>query len=187
MKAKNIMFKIIYGIFLSIFGSSVSAQELVTPPVDFYSLSFKTIDGEVFKFSQLKGKKVLIVNTASKCGYTPQFKELEQLNKEYAGKLVIIGFPSNEFGAQDPGSNQEILDFCQTNYGVTFLMMEKSDVKGPDKNRVYSWLTTKNKNGWNTTEPSWNFGKYLIDEKGRLVSFFPSKVKPMSKEITSLL
>ncbi len=177
--------KTIVGVFASIFASPSFAQSPVTPPVDFYSLSFKTISGESFKFDKLKGKKVLIVNTASKCGYTPQFKELEELSMNFSDKLVIIGFPSNDFGAQDPGTNQEILEFCESNYGVTFLMMEKSSVKGDGKNRVHQWLSEKSKNGWNATEPSWNFGKYLIDEKGRLVAFYPSKVKPMSEEIVS--
>ena len=99
----------------------------------------------------------------------------------------MIGFPSNDFGAQDPGSNSDIKQFCELNYGVTFLMMEKSSVKGKEKNDVYKWLSEKDKNGWNTSEPGWNFCKYLIDEKGRLTAFFPSKVKPMSTEITSKL
>lgn len=165
-------------------GSFIYGQTPVTPPVDFYSLSFKTITGEEFKFDQLKGKKVLIVNTASKCGYTPQFEQLEELHKTYGDKLVILGFPSNDFGAQDPGSNEDIKSFCEENYGVTFKMMDKSSVKGADKNKVYQWLSNPAKNGWNKTEPSWNFGKYIIDEKGRLVAFFPSKVKPTDKEIT---
>lgn len=171
----------------TLFTVTLSAQEPVTPPVDFYSLSFKTIDGEIFNFNQLKGKSVLIVNTASKCGYTPQFKELEQLHQEYGSTLVILGFPSNNFGAQDPGSNEEILSFCEENYGVTFQMMEKSSVKGNKINQVYQWLTDKSKNGWNSKRPSWNFGKYLIDKNGRLISFFPSKVKPTDKEITEKL
>ncbi len=167
--------------------ATLAGQNVVTPPIDFYSLSFKTITGDSFKFDKLKGKKVLIVNTASKCGYTPQFKDLEELSSQYKDNLVVIGFPSNDFGAQDPGSNQDIKEFCESNYGVTFMMMEKSSVKGAEKNRVYQWLSDKSKNGWNSTEPSWNFGKYLIDEKGRLIGFFPSKVKPMDNEIISKL
>lgn len=181
------IFKLISGAFSALFAVSVNAQTPVTPPVDFYSLSFKTISGEIFKFDQLKGKKVLIVNTASKCGFTPQFKELEELNQEYGSTLVILGFPSNDFGAQDPGSNEEISSFCEKNYGVTFQMMDKSSVKGPNKSKIHQWLSDKSKNGWNTQEPSWNFGKYLIDEKGRLVAYYPSKVKPTDKEITEKL
>ena len=110
-------------------GSYIYGQTPVTPPADFYSLSFKTITGEEFKFDQLKGKKVLIVNTASKCGYTPQFEQLEELHKTYGDKLVILGFPSNDFGAQDPGSNEDIKSFCEENYGVTFKMMDMSKVQ----------------------------------------------------------
>ena len=109
------------------------------------------------------------------------------MSKQYKDKLVVIGFPSNDFGAQDPGSNSEIKEFCELNYGVTFMMMDKSSVKGANKNPVHQWLTDKSKNGWNTIEPSWNFGKYFIDEKGRLIAFYPSKVKPMDQEILNNL
>jgi glutathione peroxidase len=179
--------KTIFSAITALFATSSVAQNPVTPPSDFYSLTFKTITGEAYKFDQLKGKKVLIVNTASKCGYTPQFEDLEQMSQQYKGKLVILGFPSNDFGAQDPGSNEQIKEFCEMNYGVSFTMMEKSSVKGAAKNNIYKWLSDKAKNGWNSTEPSWNFGKYLIDEKGRLVGFYPSKVKPMDPEITANL
>lgn len=175
-------------LFSLLSGKGISAQEQpVTPPADFYLLSFKTITGEIYKFDQLKGKKVLLVNTASKCGFTPQFKDLEELNQQYGKNLIIIGFPSNDFLEQDPGTNAEIKEFCELNYGVTFQMMEKSSVKGKDKNPVYQWLTDKSKNGWNDKAPAWNFAKYLIDEKGRLIGFWPSKVKPMDKEIISKL
>lgn len=179
--------RLIFGALFLLFAFRSVAQQPVTPPADFYALSFKTITGETFKFEQLKGKKVLIVNTASKCGYTPQFEALEQLNRTYSGKLVILGFPSNDFGAQEPGSNEQIVEFCEQNYGVTFLMMDKSAVKGESKNRVYSWLSEKSKNGWNSTEPSWNFGKYLIDENGRLIAFYPSRVKPDDPKIIERL
>jgi len=171
-----------------IFGKGVSAQDSpVTPPVNFYELSFKTITGETFNFDKLIGKKVLIVNTASKCGFTPQFKDLEELNKQYGKDLIIIGFPSNDFLGQDPGTNAEIKEFCELNYGVTFQMMDKSSVKGKNKNAVYQWLSDKNKNGWNENSPSWNFAKYLIDEQGRLIGFWPSKIKPMDSDIISKL
>ncbi|MDD2491370.1 MAG: glutathione peroxidase [Bacteroidales bacterium] len=158
-----------------------------SPAADFYKLSFMSISGEKIDFSSLKGKKVLIVNTASKCGYTPQFSELEELNKKYGNKLIILGFPSNDFMNQDPGSNEEILSFCKENYGVTFTMMEKSSVKGKDRNPVYLWLTEKSLNGWNETQPGWNFNKYLIDESGNLIAHFSSKVKPLSEDIISKL
>ncbi|MDD3521380.1 MAG: glutathione peroxidase [Bacteroidales bacterium] len=160
----------------------------ITEPVeDFYSLSFTTIRGEAFSFEQLRGKKVLLVNTASKCGFTPQFKELEALHKEYSPNLVILGFPSNDFMKQDPGTNEEILEFCQINYGVTFQMMEKSSVRGKNQNQVFRWLSDKSKNGWNTSAPGWNFSKYLVDEQGRLIGFWPSKVKPNDPQILEKL
>ncbi len=150
----------------------------------FYQLSFTSLDGKKVDFSTFKGKKVLIVNTASKCGFTPQYADLQKLSDQYKDKLVVVGFPSNDFGKQEPGTNEEIANFCQVNYGVTFLMMEKSDVKGKDKNVVYQWLTNKDKNGWNTEEPSWNFCKYLVDENGNLQKFYSSRVTPMSEDIT---
>lgn len=174
-------------LFLVVSAGASGQNKKVAPKEDFHKLSFKTITGEKFDFSTLKGKKVLIVNTASKCGYTPQFKELEELNVKYGNNLVILGFPSNDFMNQDPGSNDEILAFCEENYGVTFTMMDKSSVKGDKKNNVFKWLTDKSKNGWNEKEPSWNFNKYLIDENGILIEHFASKVKPLSEEITSKL
>ena len=179
-------------IMISIFSvfsskSLIAQNDNVVPPDDFYKLEFRTINGESFKFDQLKGKKVLIVNTASKCGFTPQFKELQELNQMYGDNLVILGFPSNDFMGQDPGSNQDIKNFCEVNYGVTFQMMEKSSVKGKNKNSIFRWLSEKEKNGWNDKAPGWNFSKYLIDEQGRLIGFWPSKVKPTDKEITSKL
>lgn len=178
---------IITMLFSAITASSFSQDKIVEAPEDFYKLSFNTIDGDKYNFEKLKGKFVLIVNTASKCGYTPQFEDLEKLYKKYKDKLVVLGFPSNDFLWQDPGSNKEIKEFCQLNYGVTFQMMEKASVKGAKKSSVFKWLTTKESNGWNEKEPSWNFCKYLIDTNGNLVGFFPSKVKPGSSEILKYL
>jgi len=150
-----------------------------------YSFQVKTIDGKVFDLSTLKGKKVLIVNTASKCGFTPQYKELEELNKMYGNspRFVIIGFPANNFKNQEPGTNEEIKAFCEKNYGVTFQMMEKISVKGADIHPLYKWLTTKKENGVMDAEVQWNFQKFLIDEKGNLVEMIPSKESPMSEKI----
>ncbi len=134
--------------------------------------------GQEIQFKDLRGKKVLLVNVASKCGYTPQYPELEKLYKENESRLMIIGFPSNEFGKQEPGSNKEIQNFCEINYGVTFPISEKAEVKSKNKCELYEWLTNPNKNGWNAKEPTWNFCKYLIDEKGFLVGYFPSHVIP---------
>lgn len=150
----------------------------------FYELKSKTIDGKDFSFSELKGKKVMIVNTASKCGYTPQYEDLEKLYKEYKDKnLVIIGFPANNFGRQEPGSNEEIKEFCSKNYGVTFQMMQKIDVKGDDMDPVYQWLTEQSKNGKMDSSVKWNFQKYLIDENGNIVDIAYSNEKPDSEKI----
>ncbi len=173
----------VMGIFSVLFGKIIAQNTTVVAPVPFYDLEFTGISGESVNFDTFKGKYVLIVNTASKCGFTPQFKDLEELSEQYKDKLIVIGFPSNDFGGQDPGSNKEIEEFCQLNYGVSFLMMEKSPVKGDIRNVVFQWLTDPTKNGWNTQEPTWNFCKYLIDPSGNLLAFFPSKVKPASDEI----
>jgi glutathione peroxidase len=152
----------------------------------FYDLKAKTIDGKEFSFAELKGKKVLIVNTASKCGYTPQYEDLEKLYKEYKDQnFVIIGFPANNFGRQEPGTNEDIKEFCTKNYGVSFQMMEKIDVKGDDMNAVYKWLTSKELNGKMDSSVKWNFQKYLIDEKGNLVDVVSSDEKPMGDKIVN--
>lgn len=149
----------------------------------FYGFRVKTIDGNDFDFSTLKGKKVMIVNTASKCGFTPQYKELEALFEKYRDQLVIIGFPANNFASQEPGSNEEIRKFCTDDYGVTFPMMSKVSVKGNDMSPVYKWLTSKELNGMKDSEVSWNFQKYLIDENGKLVDVLDPKVKPDSEKV----
>ena len=147
----------------------------------------KSIDGTEVDFSQFKGKKVLIVNTASECGYTPQYKELQALYETYKDKLVILGFPANNFGGQEPGTNEEIKKFCTQEYSVTFPMFEKISVAGDDMAPIYKWLTSKDQNGWNDETPKWNFNKYLLDENGNLIKYYSSKVKPMSEDIVSQL
>jgi glutathione peroxidase len=150
----------------------------------FYDLTATTIDGKTFHFSELKGKKVLIVNVASKCGFTPQYEDLEKLYKEYGGDdFIIIGFPANNFLKQEPGTDEEIKEFCTVNYGVTFQMMSKISVKGDDMHPVYKWLTEKSKNGLMDSKVSWNFQKYMIDENGKLVGFASPKEEPMSPKI----
>jgi glutathione peroxidase len=137
-----------------------------------------------FDFASLKGKKILIVNTASECGLTPQYKDLEAIYAKYKEKnFVIVGFPANNFGAQEPGSNEQIADFCQKNYGVSFPMMGKISVKGDDKHELYQFLTEKSKNGLQDSEVEWNFQKYLINEKGELVKVLSPRVLPTDKEI----
>lgn len=152
----------------------------------FYDFKVKTIDGKDFDLASLKGKKVLVVNTASKCGLTPQYEQLQEVYKKFGGeKFTIIGFPANNFMKQEPGSNNEIAEFCEKNYGVTFQMMEKISVKGDDMHPLYQWLTQKSKNGVLDSEVGWNFQKYLIDEKGNLVKMVSPKVKPDDAEIVS--
>ncbi len=154
----------------------------------FYDLKAKDISGEMIDFSQFKGKKVLIVNTASKCGFTPQYEGLQKLHEDYAGDdFVIVGFPSNDFLKQEPGTEDEIMAFCEKNYGVEFLMMSKVVVKGSDKHAVYQWLTQKAKNGVKDSKVSWNFQKYMISETGELIEVFSSKVKPQDEKIVSII
>jgi glutathione peroxidase len=149
-----------------------------------YEFKAETIDGEQLDFSKFKGKKILIVNTASKCGLTPQYEDLEKLNKKYKNNgLVIIGFPSNNFMKQEPGSNEEISNFCTKNYGVTFQMMSKISVEGDDKHEIYQFLTQKDKNGVENSKVKWNFQKYLIDENGRLVKNISPNKSPFDNDI----
>lgn len=153
-----------------------------------HDFTVTTLEGETFPLSQLKGKKVMVVNTASKCGLTPQYETLEKLYKQYGGeKFVIIGFPANNFMKQEPGTNSEIREFCTANYGVTFPMMEKISVKGDDIHPLYKWLTTKSENGVVDAEISWNFQKFLIDEEGNVVDYLKPREKPDSEKVLSWL
>lgn len=151
---------------------------------NFHSFSAETIDGETIELSKYAGKKVLVVNTASKCGYTPQYEELQSLYEKYGGEnFEIIGFPANDFLKQEPGSDEEIKSFCQKNYGVTFQMMSKITVKGKDINPIYAWLTSKEENGILDAPVKWNFQKFLIDEKGNLVTSYAPGVSPLGGDI----
>lgn len=154
----------------------------------FYDYTVEDITGNTYNLADLKGKKVLVVNTASKCGFTPQYADLEKLYQEYKDRnFIIIGFPANNFMGQEPGTNEEIKNFCMVNYGVSFPMMSKISVKGDDMAPVYKWLTTKDLNGVMDSKVGWNFQKYLIDEKGNLVDMLSSKEKPYSEKIISWL
>ncbi|UXE66560.1 MAG: glutathione peroxidase [Chryseotalea sp. WA131a] len=161
--------------FLSEKLSTVKAQSVSSSIYDF---KMKSLDGKEIDFAQYKGKNLLIVNTASKCGYTYQYEDLEKLHELYGDKVTVLGFPANNFLWQEPGGNEEIATFCQKNYGVKFQMFEKISVKGKDKSPLYKWLEAKS-----GKSPSWNFCKYVIDKTGNVVGFFPSKVKPLDKEI----
>jgi glutathione peroxidase len=155
-------------------------------PSSVYDFKLKTIDGEGFSLAKYKGKKVLIVNTASKCGFTPQYAELQKLADQYQGKVVVVGFPANNFGQQEPGNALEIKTFCQKNYGVTFPLSQKVSVKGDDIDPLFKYLTEAPNPDF-TGEIKWNFEKFLIDENGNLIHRFRSAVKPLSPELTKYL
>lgn len=148
-----------------------------------YDFKAKSLIGEKeINFSKYKGKKVVILNVASKCGYTPQYADWQAFHKKYGKKIVVLGFPANNFGGQEPGSEEDIATFCQKNYGVTFQMFDKVDVVGENQVPLYKWLSDKSLNGWNDKAPTWNFCKYVVNEKGQLTHFFASKVKPTDEE-----
>lgn len=154
------------------------------PPVSFYSLKGVLNNGDTVDFDFFSGKKVLLVNTASNCGYTNQYDDLQKLSQEYKDKLVVIGFPANDFKEQEKGSDKDIASFCKANFGVTFLLMQKSIViKSAQQNPVFQWLTDPAKNGWNNKFPSWNFSKYLVNEKGMLTDYFDPSVSPLTSEV----
>lgn len=164
-----------------------TSAEITDSTKNIYQFKVAALDGGTIDFASFKGKKILVVNTASECGYTPQYKDLEALYQRYKEKLVIVGFPANNFGGQEPGSNEEIKSFCQKNYGVSFPMAAKVSVKGDDMSPIYQWLTNKTQNHVMDAEVKWNFNKFLIDEQGRLLTKFDSRVTPLSDEITSML
>jgi len=156
-------------------------------PKSIYDFKVPALTGGTIDFSQFKGKKILIVNTASKCGHTPQYDALEKLYEKYKGKLVIVGFPANNFLFQEPGSNEKIAEFCKLNYGVTFPMAAKISVKGRSMAPIYEWLTQKEYNGYADSKVKWNFQKYLINEQGELVAVFDPSTLPDSPEVISAI
>jgi glutathione peroxidase len=159
-----------------------------SPLKSFYNLSATTNDGTLIHFDQFKGKKVLLVNTASDCGYTGQYKEFQKLYEQYQNKLIVLGFPANDFKEQEKGSDEEIAQFCKINYGVTFPLIKKSSViKGNNQNKVYQWLSNKNLNGWNDQQPTWNFAKYIVNEEGVLTNYFAPFVSPLSKDVIAAM
>ncbi len=153
----------------------------------FFQIKVNSLSGEPVSLEQYKGKKIIILNVASKCGYTPQYADWEKFYSENKETVVVLGFPCNDFLSQEPGTAEDIATFCEKNYGVTFPLFEKIHVKGDEKSPVYQWLTDPAKNGWNSQEPSWNFCKYLINENGELTHFFASKVKPDTPEFVAAL
>jgi glutathione peroxidase len=152
-----------------------------------YDFTLTDINGKPVKLSEYAGKKLLIVNTASECGYTPQYKELEELYKKHGDRVTVLGFPANNFGGQEPGTNQQIASFCEKNYGVTFPLFAKISVQGADTAPLYQFLGDKARNGFTDEKPDWNFCKYLINEQGQVVGFYKSKVKPTSEELVAAI
>ena len=189
MTYRQKILKAVYPVFmwfsrLTNSNNKMIAESKIVAPVSFYSLKDTLIDGQPFDFNNLKGKKIMLVNTASDCGYTNQYEGLQRLQEQYRDGLVVIGFPANDFSQQEKAGDVEIASFCKKNYGVSFPLMKKSIVvKTTDQNAVFQWLTDPAKNGWNKQPPTWNFCKYIVDEQGRLTHFFESSIEPLSKEV----
>ncbi|MET0243284.1 MAG: glutathione peroxidase [Flavitalea sp.] len=166
----------------------LKAQPKQTPPVSIYDQPLKLNNGTQLNLNELSGKKILFVNTASDCGYTGQYEELQRLQNKFAAKLVVIGFPANDFREQEKGSDEDIAQFCKINYGISFPLAAKTVViKSGEQNAVFNWLTHKEKNGWNDKQPSWNFSKFLVDENGSLTHYFDPSVSPLGKEVTDAI
>jgi glutathione peroxidase len=188
MTLRQNLLKLFYPVFNSITQAmgkhNKTYQSTTMAPVSFYDLTVTLNDGKIFHFSDLRNKKVLLVNTASDCGYTHQYESLQALYDHYKGSLHIIGFPSNDFGEQEKGDDTAIEQFCKINYGISFPISKKTCIiKKEGQHEVYQWLSNKNKNGWNEVAPPWNFCKYLINENGNLTHFFEPGVEPMGIEI----
>ena len=173
--------------FILFFSLMVLSQTIAAQSKSIYDYSFINIEGDNVDMKEFKGKTILIVNTASKCGFTGQYEQLQELHEQYKDQLVLIGFPCDQFGGQEPGSEEEIKGFCQKNYGVTFLMASKINVKGEEQHPLYQWLTQLDLNNVEDSKVGWNFTKYLIDNEGNYIDHFKSKVSPMSEEITKHL
>ncbi len=188
MTIRQLILKTIYPVFSNLYKSLGRNNKILhsstMAPESFYTLTATKNNGEIYSFKNLSGKKLLIVNTASDCGYTAQYEGLQQLYDKYKDRIEILAFPSNDFGEQEKADDEAIASFCKVNFGVTFPLMQKSVVKKREhQHPVYQWLTDETKNGWNYITPTWNFCKYIIDEKGNLTHFFEASTEPMSKEI----
>jgi len=162
-------------------------QKTQIKPKNMYDITINSLTGEKIDLNQFKGKKILFVNVASECGFTPQYKDLQKLHETYKDKLVVIGLPCNQFGEQESGTATQIKSFCEKNYGVDFLMTEKIEVKGENQHPLYAWLTQKEMNGVMSSSVKWNFQKYLVDEKGNFIDVFYSITEPLNPKITSLI
>jgi glutathione peroxidase len=193
MTVRQKILKAVYPVFAMLSKmAGKNAAELsnrtATPVISFYSLNDTLNDGAEFSFSSLKGRKILLVNTASDCGYTPQYADLQKLFEQYGNSVTVIGFPANDFKEQEKGTDEEIAEFCRSNFGITFPLMKKSIViKSKTQNKVYRWLSDASQNGWNNKPPSWNFSKYLVNEEGMLVNYFGPTVSPLSDEVLNAI
>lgn len=188
MTLKQRVLKILYPLIMRVSGSNKEQVRENTdhklPLFPFYSLPAEANNGSRVDFAGFRGKKILLVNTASECGYTGQYDELEKLYSRYKDRLVVLGFPANDFKEQEKGTDEEIAEFCRVNFGVSFPLFKKSRVvRGEGQNPVFQWLTDKTKNGWNDQEPVWNFCKYLVDENGTLTHFFAMNVSPLAPAV----
>jgi glutathione peroxidase len=188
MTGKQIVLKMMYPLIMKFSGGSSRGRLLRNskykePKVSFYELIAIANDNSEISFNDFKGKKVILVNTASNCGFTGQYSELQRLHQKYPD-IIIVGFPSNDFKEQEKGSDTEIAEFCQTNFGVTFPLAKKSRViRGENQNPIFNWLSDPEKNGWNKYHPDWNFSKYLINEQGVLTNYFGPAISPLSSEV----
>jgi glutathione peroxidase len=194
MSTRQNMLKSFYPVLTSVtrfFGvnSKVVLPKTVSDPVtSVYTIPFKLINGDTADLSAYRGKKIVVVNTASDCGYTGQYEELQKLYEQRKDELVIIGFPANDFKQQEKGSNEEIASFCKKNYGVDFpLAMKTTVIKSADQHPIFQWLSDQKQNGWNEQAPSWNFSKYVIDEQGKLIGYFDPGVSPLGHDFTKVL
>ena len=189
MTLRQRILKVLYPLFTALKKKSgapaaIAPAEPISPPDSFYSLQVQLNNGKVLSFDSLRGRKVMLVNTASNCGFTAQYAELQQLYSSSREDLEIIGFPANDFQEQEKGSDEEIGRFCQVNFGVSFPLAKKSSVvRGDGQHPVYQWLTRQERNGWNDRQPEWNFSKYLVDEEGRLTHYFPPATSPTGREV----
>lgn len=174
-------------LFMISIAFNTSNEVMDQSQVSIYSIQINALDGSPIDLNQFRGKKILFVNVASECGFTPQYEDLQTLYENYKEDLMVIGLPCNQFGEQEPGNAEEILAFCQNNYGVTFILTEKIDVKGDDQHALYTWLTQKDQNGVKNTTVKWNFQKYLVDENGELIEYFNSAIGPLNSKITDLI
>lgn len=174
-------------ITLSIFGCKAQSNKNVTPVENIYSITINDINGQLIDLKDFKGKYILFVNVASECGFTSQYKELQELYSTYNDNLVVIGLPCNQFGKQEPGDANQIKSFCQKNYGVDFIITEKIEVKGNNQHPLYSWLTSKEKNGLKDSNVKWNFQKYLVGKNGSLIDYYYSITSPSSDKIINHL